>query len=360
MIDPIDDYCATIRADLAGLPGADDVVAELEDHLREATERLSGEDADQTAATELAIERLGEPELVARGIRTEHGWPRGSDPVAVRRLPFTMSEILLILAAVAYSLATFLFDSACGGDFDKLGEDTRQACLDRWEAVELLPSLPALPFGLDGLSTTPAIHGALLVSLILMATATLTFAMAQPWPGGTRRWALIAGGCTVAAGLAVATHPLDPGAGFSWWGAGAAIAIDAAALSAIALVWSGPLDVGRTPARPAQSPGDLVTSCTRYRIRASLILLAAAGAGAHVLQQVLLGPLAAIMIEASRSQLQWWLPAPWRNQIQPLLLLTLPIASMILGRRSRARTPADVTTAAQDTVPGGQVPPRPA
>ena len=186
MIDPIDDYCATIRADLAGLPGADDVVAELEDHLREATERLSGEDADQTAATELAIERLGEPELVARGIRTAHGWPRGSDPVAVRRLPFTMSEILLILAAVAYSLATFLFDSACGGDFDKLGEDTRQACLDRWEAVELLPSLPALPFGLDGLSTTPAIHGALLVSLILMATATLTFAMAQPWPGGAQ------------------------------------------------------------------------------------------------------------------------------------------------------------------------------
>lgn len=361
MSDPIDEYCAAIRADLAGLPGADDVVAELEDHLREAAECMTGEDADQTLATGLAIERLGEPQLVARGIRLEHGWLRGSDPVAVRRLSFTMCEILLILAAIGYSLATFLFDLACGGDFDQLGEVTQQGCLDRWEAVESFPFLPALPFGLDGLSTTPVIHGALLASLVLMATSTVAFAMAQPWPGGTRRWALIAGACTVAAGLAVAMHPLNPSAGFSWWGAGAAIAIDAAALSAIALVWSGPLDVRWTAARRAQSPRHLVTSCTRYRIRASLILLACAGAGAHVLQQVLLAPLTAMMIEASRRGLQWWLPAPWLNQIQALLLVTLPIASMILGHRSsRAQVPADVAKAAPDTVRGGQVPPRPA
>ena len=40
MNDPIDEYSAAVRSELAGVPGTDDLVAELEDHLRAAADKL--------------------------------------------------------------------------------------------------------------------------------------------------------------------------------------------------------------------------------------------------------------------------------------------------------------------------------
>ena len=79
--------------------------------------------------------------------------PTDADRVmAVQLLGTGTVAVLLLVAAVAYSIAVRLFDAPCSGEFDQLGAATQQ-CLDRWESVELLPFLPVLPLGLVAFAT---------------------------------------------------------------------------------------------------------------------------------------------------------------------------------------------------------------
>jgi len=77
--DLIDDYLERLRDSVRGTPEQrDDVVAELRDHLLEATERLQEDGIDARDAQILALGRLGEVAEVARS----YGLRRRSRPGA--------------------------------------------------------------------------------------------------------------------------------------------------------------------------------------------------------------------------------------------------------------------------------------
>lgn len=68
--DLIDDYTARLGLLLRWRPDADDVIAETEDHLRTAVERLVRAGTEPNEAQRLTLERFGSSDLVARSFAT--------------------------------------------------------------------------------------------------------------------------------------------------------------------------------------------------------------------------------------------------------------------------------------------------
>lgn len=64
--DLIDAYVASLRARIGWRPDVDQVVAEVEDHLYSTVERFEAGGIDADFAQRAALERFGDPELVAR------------------------------------------------------------------------------------------------------------------------------------------------------------------------------------------------------------------------------------------------------------------------------------------------------
>ncbi|MFT4216745.1 MAG: hypothetical protein QM619_06110 [Micropruina sp.] len=339
MSDPIEEYRTDLRRQLTGVPGADDVVAELGDHLRESSEVLTGRGMDAERADAVAIGRLGDTRTVARSIRAARGWLRGSDLVTVARRPFLVTEVLLILAALAYAVATLLHDLPCDHAGDSMDDGALHECLGRWEDWELAPFFPPLPLGLAGMNTAPATL-LFLVAAIVMAVAVAQFALRQPWLRTTRGWALLSGALTVGTGLAATIQPLNPASRVGWSMA-AALLVDVALLCAIALLWTSGLEPARIGRSATPSEHDLTMTYTRYRLRASLILLASAGCGIHFLQQVTLAPVAMVTAELRHTfgDPSWTLPTPLLGQLHTLLVVLPVLVSMILGRRTRHPAP---------------------
>ncbi len=339
MTGPIDEYRADLRQQLTGVPGADDVVAELDDHLRESSEVLSRHGMDAERAGAAAIGRLGDARTVARSIRADRGWLHGHDLVTVARRPFLIAEVLLILAALAYAVAVLLHELPCAtvdtGQLDTTDDGTPLGrCFSRWEDWDLAPFLPPIPARLDGLSIAPATQLLFLVAATLMAAAVVQFSLRQPWLGSTRGWALLSGALTLTTGLMVAVEPLGLDLGLGW-SLTAALGVDAAVLSAIALLWTSGLEPARIADSERAPKRGVVMTYTRYRLRASLILLASAGCGIHVLQQIALAPVA-ILVSASNRHFgyTWWAWTPWAGQLHTVLILAPAVASVILGRRN--------------------------
>ena len=342
MSEAIDDYLGSLRRELGTIPDADDVVAEIEDHLREACSPPAGADADPELAVEAAIGRLGAPAVVARGIRMERGRLRGSDPVPVQAWAFTLAEVTLILAATAYGLAAWLYHQPCSADFADLGLAT-QACLDRWESTELT-LFPALPLGFDALTPAPAAHWLFIVAALLMTGSLALVAPRQPWFASIRRTALILGVSTLITAAAVAVHLADPAAGLPWWGVVAAIGVDLAGVCAAAQVWTDPPDLGRAIGLPGHGRTRPITF-TRYRVRATLILLAAGGAGGvHLAQLMILGPLAAATDGFTRWLDSWSLPIWVVYQAHTAAVAVPAVLSLLLGRLP-GRAPDEASTA---------------
>lgn len=333
MSDPIDDYCEVLRDEFRGLTGRDELVAEIDDHLRESSEALRR--AGQEQPVETAIGRLGRPESVARGIRMVRGRPRGTDPMIVPRWPLTVSAALLVLAAVAYAVATWLYQLPCSGPFDELGPATDR-CLDRWEDIDLFP-LSALPVGFDGLAPSPATHVVFLVACGSMVAATVLLALTQPWFAGTRNTVLSVAAGTLITAVAVAVHRADPTAGLAWWGTLAALGTDLAALCAIVRVWIDPVGPPRFPTPRSEPPPSRVDSYTRYRVRMTLLLFASAGAGAaHVALLLVLGPLVSLTSGISRSLDGGWSVPVWAiYQAHALFIAAAAIAGLLLRRAGR-------------------------
>ena len=72
--DLIEAYLIDLHRCLRFRHDADDVVAEAEDHVREAVERLCRSGADPIAAQRITLERFGDPVVVARALSvTAHG-----------------------------------------------------------------------------------------------------------------------------------------------------------------------------------------------------------------------------------------------------------------------------------------------
>lgn len=335
MSDPIDDYLRSLRRELGSIPDADDVVAEIEDHLLEACSSPTGADADRARAAEAAIGRLGEPALVARSVRMESGRLRGNDPVPIRRWVFTIAEVMLILAAAAYGVAAWLHHQPCSADFDDLGTIT-QACLDRGEAAEVLP-FPALPFGFDGLTPGPATQWLFLVAVLLMAGSLAVFVPLQPWFASTKATGLALAALSLTTGAAAIVHLADPETGLPWWGLIAAVGVELACVCAATQVWADPPDLGRL-ARPSVRPVQSI-SFSRYRTRASLVLIAAGGAGGlHLPQLPLLGPLAALTGGVGHwLDPEWSLPGWVAYQASTAAIVAPAVLSLLLGRRGRRR-----------------------
>lgn len=101
--DLIEAYLSHLHRCLRFRHDADDVVAEAEDHVREAVERLCRSGADPIAAQRITLERFGDPVVVARALSvTAHGGI--AMPTAFTRAAGTAalgSALAWVLAAVA-------------------------------------------------------------------------------------------------------------------------------------------------------------------------------------------------------------------------------------------------------------------
>lgn len=332
MTDPIDGYLASLRRELGAIPDADDVIAEINDHLREACSPPTGADADPAKVVEEAIERFGGPAEVAQAVRMERGRLRGSDPIPIHAWIFTIAEVMLILAAVIYGLASWIYHEPCRARFEELGVAGR-VCRDRREAAELAP-FPALPVGFDGLTPNPATQ-CFLVAVLLMAGTLALFIPRQPWFSSMRRTASALGALTLVTGAAVVVQLGDPDTRLPWWGLVAAFGVDLACVCAVGQVWIDPPDLGGTVRSVGRTPRPI--TFTRYRRRASLILVSAAGAGGiHLTQLPLLGPLAAIT-DAVRNGLglEWSLPLWVLYQAHTVMIAAPAVLSLLLGRSGR-------------------------
>jgi hypothetical protein len=106
----IDDYLDALRARLAWRRDVDDVLAEAADHLHSAAARLESEGATHEHAQRQALERFGDPEVLASAFATTSG--RGAAvPTTFTRRAGTMaivSGILWTTAGVGYLLSGWL------------------------------------------------------------------------------------------------------------------------------------------------------------------------------------------------------------------------------------------------------------
>ena len=109
--DAIGDCLRDLRRALRWRSDVDDLMAELEDHLRETAERLVDRGADPHAAPGLAVQRLGDRDRVARSFADN---PSGRLAVPTRLTRAAGSVALLaaglwVLAGLLSPLATDLF-----------------------------------------------------------------------------------------------------------------------------------------------------------------------------------------------------------------------------------------------------------
>jgi hypothetical protein len=168
--DLIEAYLSHLHRCLRFRHDADDVVAEAEDHVREAVERLCRSGADPIAAQRITLERFGDPMVVARALSvTAHGGI--AMPTAFTRAAGTaalVSALAWILAAVA------LVVSNLGG----------------WS--ESLYVLFAIPVVVAAVTTVVALAGLLsraggrrdfgtIVGLVLAFSAAVMMVLAWAW-----------------------------------------------------------------------------------------------------------------------------------------------------------------------------------
>jgi len=113
--DLIEAYLSHLHRCLGFRRDADDVVAEAEDHLREAVERLCRSGADPITAQRITLDRFGDPMVVARALSTTaHGGI--AMPTAFTRAAGTAA----LVSAVAWVLAALalLFEALRAGTGD--------------------------------------------------------------------------------------------------------------------------------------------------------------------------------------------------------------------------------------------------
>ncbi|MFZ0529102.1 MAG: permease prefix domain 1-containing protein [Propionicimonas sp.] len=106
--DLVDAYLAELRRTLRGQSDAEDLIAELADHLCESVDLAIAKGTDPTVAQQVAIARLGEPVLVARALvsaRTRRLAQPTSGTIAAGRLG-GVAAILWVAIGLAQFLAS--------------------------------------------------------------------------------------------------------------------------------------------------------------------------------------------------------------------------------------------------------------
>lgn len=190
--DPIDRYLAALAEKLAGQRDADDLVAEMEDHLRESTEHLIQDGRSLEDAQRAAIRRFGDPDLISHALLAGRGRRRLADPVTVTRWPFLIAELLLITAGLALAASAYAYWQPCGLPVTSTGGSQAtgphivtdhvfhsfgipRECLGRSDTVAAIPAATALVS--DILET---------FAYAALGLAWLIFVTAQPWLPVTR------------------------------------------------------------------------------------------------------------------------------------------------------------------------------
>lgn len=281
MTDSIDDYLATLRHELGTIPDAEDVVAEIADHLGQAAAEEAGRGLDPAAATEAALIRLGTPAQVGRAVRAQRGRWRSRDPIVLARWPFLVAEIMLILGGLALAASAYLFWLPCG---DFLAGQDGLRCYPLMDAGIALPEIPQDQIRLL------AVHLAALIGQSLLGLGWAIFALSQPWQISTRIIALVPTALT----LALATAEL--------LAIGEPLVGDWAALPMVLLSLACPLALGYAIEDPLPglragpySPTHVARTMTygRYLWRVALLTLAinSAGTFSYLLDSAVMGGL---------------------------------------------------------------------
>lgn len=310
MSDPIDDYCAAMRRELPGTPGANDVLAELEDHLREAAELRVQDGAAPEDAARQAVDRFGSVPLVGRRLRAEHGPTLPDDPAPARRWPFTVAEILLLLAAGAAGAAIHVHWLPCGGD-----AITSHACMTRMDTSW------AFPFAPEAGERTPLADGLRLTGLLLLATAWTLFLLAQPLRPLARAWAALPVVALLTMTLDTVLLIADPAADPHWWGETALYAMDLLAIPALVAVTVALL---RAPSGRAEHSGPpAAMTYSTFRWRTSLLLLGVTSAS-------FFRALLEFWIMIGLSDLNWDTP-PGTGYLGAGFIALTALSSLVLG-----------------------------
>lgn len=336
MSDAIARYRAAIRAELAGVPGADDTIAELEDHLREATDALVARGRPPAVAAQESVERLGSPALIGRRIRVEYGRPHAHDPAPGRRWPFTVAEIMLILAAVSAAAATYVHWIPCGGDAITQ-HAISDACLTRMDTSWAFPLAP------EAGERSLLADCFRLIALLLIALGWLAFTIGQPWRPRTRLIVALPIAPILTMAADTAWLMADPAAEPHWWAETMAYwVVEGVAIAAFVAIVDAP-PYGRSGALDGGVAGPAIMTYSVFRRRAALLLVAVSTPGFSRLALE-------FSIMVSISDLNWDTP-PGTGYITATLLGAPALASALLGlaalRRSRritdsARPPAGV------------------
>jgi hypothetical protein len=100
--DLIDRYLTELRKSMSSRNDIEDVVAEVEDHLREATGRLNALDRPKSEAQRLTIERFGDSSLVAKAFAADSAGGIVMPSVITR----TSGAVALVTAALWCLVAT--------------------------------------------------------------------------------------------------------------------------------------------------------------------------------------------------------------------------------------------------------------
>jgi hypothetical protein len=157
-------YLTELRYSVARLPDADDIVAEAEDHLLEAVERLSDGRTPHEAEAE-ALARFGSASLVARICITES--KRGAAVPTTR----TRHAGLALLAAPILALV---------GEIGNEATDNKGG-LHGFAVFVLTLSVPALFFGLWGLRRRNGGLGPVGLAALILAFVSPVLSHAAGW-----------------------------------------------------------------------------------------------------------------------------------------------------------------------------------
>jgi hypothetical protein len=209
----IDGYVHSFRAKVHWRSDADDLAAEVADHLYSAVERSGASDDDTEQAQERALERLGDHHLLARGFAATPGGGLAVPTEFTRNagLAGLGSALLMLTFAISGTAAVLIDARSIGG-----GRGWEQLpMLVAWLA--LIGAFASIPVLMIGLKQRHGGLGALGSAGIALATlgALLTPAV----------WLFIIWGPLLGMGLlifavAMLRHDLAPRAGSVAFGAG--------------------------------------------------------------------------------------------------------------------------------------------
>lgn len=320
MSDPIDDYLASLRHELRGVPDADDIVSEMEDHLREAADVAASTGSPTQLAARVAVQRFGRPGQVARSVGAAQLQPSDRDPAPVRPWVFGLTEGLLILAALSAATAIHLHWLPCGGDATAPMR-IHDACLARMDTGW------AFPFAPEASERSPATDGFRLAGLLLLALAWSVFSLCHPWRRRVR-WVIALPALPLLAMAAdTAWLMTAPAAESQWWAENAPAALDLFTLASIATIVLAAAPLGERVAAADRAAGPPPISYGSFRWRGVLLLMAVSAPS-------FLRAAVEYFTMAGFSEPNWDTP-PGTGYLTAISIAAFAIGSLLTGRFAR-------------------------